>query len=86
MAPRPGRANVFPAVPDLKGDRQLEDMMMQTATTTQNHSSFAQSRRLVAAATLAFGLGLVFLAGFANSAVVHNAAHDTRHAMAFPCH
>ena len=62
---------------------------MQTAThakTSIQTSSLTQSRRLVAAATLAFGLGLVFLAGFANSAAVHNAAHDTRHAMAFPCH
>ncbi|WP_193371107.1 CbtB domain-containing protein [Pelagibius marinus] len=56
---------------------------MQTATQT---SSFSQSRRMIAAATLAFGLGLIFLSGFANSAAVHNAAHDTRHAMAFPCH
>lgn len=60
---------------------------MQTAAkTTTTSSSLSQSRRMIAAATLAFGLGLVFLAGFANSATVHNAAHDTRHAMAFPCH
>jgi cobalt transporter subunit CbtB len=60
---------------------------MQTATRTATQtSSFSQSRRMIAAATLAFGLGLVFLSGFANSAAVHNAAHDTRHAMAFPCH
>lgn len=59
---------------------------MQTAAQTIKTSSFTQSRRVVAAATLAFGLGLVFLTGFANSAAVHNAAHDTRHAMAFPCH
>ncbi len=59
---------------------------MQTATTTQTQISLSQSRRLVAAATLCFGLGLVFVTGFANSATVHNAAHDTRHAMAFPCH
>lgn len=63
---------------------------MQTATqaetAAQTHSPLTQSRRVIAAATLAFGLGLVFLSGFANSAAVHNAAHDTRHAMAFPCH
>ncbi|MEO3429491.1 CbtB domain-containing protein [Pelagibius sp. CAU 1746] len=60
---------------------------MQTATQSATQtSSFSQSRRMIAAATLAFGLGLVFLSGFANSAVVHNAAHDARHAMAFPCH
>ena len=59
---------------------------MQTATTTQTQTSLSQSRRLIAAATLCFGLGLVFVTGFANSATVHNTAHDTRHAMAFPCH
>jgi cobalt transporter subunit CbtB len=55
-------------------------------TTTSTHSTISQSRRLIAAATLAFGFGLVFLTGFAGSTTVHNAAHDTRHAMAFPCH
>ena len=37
---------------------------------------------------VAFGLGasLVFLVGFAHISVVHNAAHDTRHTMNFPCH
>ena len=32
------------------------------------------------------GLGLVFVAGFANATVLHDAAHDQRHAIAFPCH
>lgn len=60
---------------------------MQTATTTtQSHVRLSQSRRMIAAATLLFGVGLVFLTGFAHSQAVHNAAHDTRHAMAFPCH
>jgi len=58
----------------------------QSKSQTQSTSVLAQSRRIVAVTTLAFGLGLVFLTGFANSAAVHNAAHDTRHAMAFPCH
>jgi cobalt transporter subunit CbtB len=61
-------------------------MQSATQSKTQSTSVFTQSRRIVAATTLAFGLGLVFLTGFANSAAVHNAAHDTRHAMAFPCH
>jgi cobalt transporter subunit CbtB len=38
------------------------------------------------AAALALGLGLVFAAGFANATVLHDAAHDQRHAIAFPCH
>ena len=33
-----------------------------------------------------FGATLVFAAGFANPAVLHDAAHDTRHALGFPCH
>jgi cobalt transporter subunit CbtB len=32
------------------------------------------------------GLGLVFLTGFAHTLVLHNGAHDTRHALSFPCH
>jgi cobalt transporter subunit CbtB len=60
---------------------------MQTATTTtQVQSSLSQSRRVIAAATLLFGVGLVFLTGFAHSETVHNATHDARHALAFPCH
>lgn len=61
-------------------------MQTATTTTTQSHVRLSQSRRMIAAATLLFGVGLVFLTGFAHSQAVHNAAHDTRHAMAFPCH
>ncbi len=32
------------------------------------------------------GLALVFLAGFAETDVLHNAAHDVRHSAGFPCH
>lgn len=62
---------------------------MHSATNTKTttvQTTITQSRRVIAMATLLFGFGLVFLTGFANSAAVHNAAHDTRHAMAFPCH
>jgi cobalt transporter subunit CbtB len=39
---------------------------------------------LVVAMTL--GVALVLLSGFAAPAVIHNAAHDWRHAHNFPCH
>ena len=39
----------------------------------------------IAAAAL-LGLSLLFVAGFANATVLHDAAHDQRHAIAFPCH
>lgn len=44
----------------------------------------------VSLAQLAFaafvGVVLIFGAGFANSAALHDATHDSRHAIAFPCH
>ncbi|MBT3238452.1 MAG: CbtB-domain containing protein [Rhodospirillaceae bacterium] len=33
-----------------------------------------------------FGAFFVYGAGFANSSNLHDTAHDTRHAFAFPCH
>lgn len=32
------------------------------------------------------GLFIIGLVGFSHIEAVHNAAHDTRHANAFPCH
>ena len=32
------------------------------------------------------GVFLLIASGFAQGAIVHDAAHDQRHAMAFPCH
>ncbi|WP_407049380.1 CbtB domain-containing protein [Methyloraptor flagellatus] len=40
----------------------------------------------VAFAAAALGVALVFTTGFAGANVLHNAAHDSRHAMSFPCH
>jgi len=35
---------------------------------------------------LVFGLIIIFAVGFMPVEAAHNAAHDTRHALAFPCH
>lgn len=32
------------------------------------------------------GAVMIFATGFSSASVVHNAAHDTRHANGFPCH
>lgn len=49
--------------------------------------SLSLSQRLVAGfLALAIGLFLVVGVGFANDMAVHNGAHDTRHALGFPCH
>lgn len=45
-------------------------------------------QRTVAAALFAIVLGMfiVFGVGLAQPEILHNAAHDSRHALAFPCH
>lgn len=50
-------------------------------------STISVKERIVAGvAALAFGVFLTFATGFAGSTVLHNAAHDTRHSVGFPCH
>ena len=51
-------------------------------------SSIAVSSNVIAQAVLAMTLGLfvVGVVGFSHISTVHNAAHDVRHANAFPCH
>ena len=57
---------------------------VQTATSVVNLSL---SQRLVAGVlALVIGLVLVGGVGFASDMAVHNGAHDTRHALGFPCH
>jgi cobalt transporter subunit CbtB len=60
---------------------------MATTTTAPVASATDRSDALRAAAVaLLLGLGLIFLTGFAYPEVLHNAAHDTRHGLSFPCH
>ena len=42
--------------------------------------------RIAAALAALLGLFLIWGVGFSHIAALHNAAHDTRHSMAFPCH
>lgn len=55
-------------------------MIARTAATRSDAS-------LAAILLTAFlGLSLLFTAGFVQSAAMHDAAHDTRHSIGFPCH
>ncbi len=38
------------------------------------------------AGAVLLGLTLLFAAGFAQASILHDTAHDMRHAMSFPCH
>lgn len=59
---------------------------MTTAITTTAASRSGTGVRALAIIMFLFGAGLVFLTGFSHSSTLHNAAHDPRHALAFPCH
>ena len=60
--------------------------MIQNAQDTAN--SIDAHASVVAPALLALLLGvfLVLGTGFVHSDTIHNAAHDSRHSFAFPCH
>ena len=67
------------------GAAGARDPMTTATLQTQAATRSAEgARALIVAAFL--GLGLVFVAGFAPASVLHNAAHDFRHAQNFPCH
>ena len=44
------------------------------------------ARFIPALSAMLLGLTLVLVVGFAPVPEIHNAAHDTRHTAAFPCH
>ena len=49
--------------------------------------SLSVSQRITAGAVCLFvGASLVFLVGLSHISAAHNAAHDTRHTIGFPCH
>lgn len=48
--------------------------------------SVAVSKRSQIIAAALLGLTIVFAVGMLPMDAVHNAAHDTRHSAAFPCH
>lgn len=65
-------------------ERQKGEMMVQTSTTLTQAT--VSTRFGVAALVFLMGAVLVFGAGFAHPEMLHDAAHDARHALSFPCH
>lgn len=55
-------------------------------SSTSSITLSANDRLVAGALALLLGAFLVFSAGLANSAVLHDTAHDTRHSYGFPCH
>jgi cobalt transporter subunit CbtB len=57
-------------------------------TQSANLATVTTQTNVLVQAVLAMALGLfvVGMVGFSHISAVHNAAHDVRHANAFPCH
>jgi cobalt transporter subunit CbtB len=56
-------------------------------TARTNIVSLSMSQRIAAGLALLFiGATLTFAVGLSSMAAAHNTAHDTRHAIGFPCH
>lgn len=61
----------------------------EQSTSTPFTTTLASSRSatlLSAAVSLLLGTFVLFGVGFAQPDLLHNAAHDARHAFTFPCH
>jgi cobalt transporter subunit CbtB len=85
--PQVRRPAAFPPrgrTPHLLSSTEGETLMSSTLSSAL--SATIGERQLTGFLVLAFGLLLLAGAGFAGSDYVHNAAHDTRHAIGFPCH
>ena len=60
--------------------------MTAIAASSTAPASSARERFTAALVALLLGAFLVLGVGFAPLPAVHDAAHDTRHGFAFPCH
>jgi len=82
---RAPRGPIRPAAPPSNG---VDRTMNQIRTAAHSGSKLnARSAALLAAMMLAvFGGVFIYGIGFAGASVLHNAAHDARHANNFPCH
>jgi cobalt transporter subunit CbtB len=55
-------------------------------STTLQSPAVTLRTALPALMAILFGAFIIYGVGFAGPAAIHNAAHDVRHAFAFPCH
>lgn len=62
-------------------NQTVTNSTLRVATRT---TSLSKPLQIICAILL--GSVILYGAGFVNSAVVHNAAHDIRHSQGFPCH
>ncbi len=59
---------------------------MNTTTRTVTAAASSQSRLVQLASAALLGIFVIGFVGFSHVEAAHNAGHDYRHSMAFPCH
>ncbi len=66
--------------------------MTKVATTLKDRitltglNALANSSRIAGLSAIVLGVFFIYGVGFAGAEIIHNAAHDGRHSLAFPCH
>jgi len=60
--------------------------MSDIATSARRSASVRAGSLAAPLLAIGFGALLIWGVGFAGPTAIHNAAHDVRHAFAFPCH
>jgi len=69
------------------GRTRLNGLTEGDMTTTTLNGSISISQRIAAGLVCVFlGASMVYLVGLSHMTTAHNAAHNTRHALGFPCH
>ncbi len=76
--------NVWRADIEIRAYAEVDMLATQTKTTAISLST--QDRMITTVIAALLGSFLIFGVALAQPSVLHNAAHDTRHAMTFPCH
>lgn len=61
-------------------------MAFETTSTQTATLSASKSKILPIALAALMGIAIMFVAGHIQAGVLHDAAHDVRHATGFPCH
>lgn len=61
-------------------------MSSSTLSVSPSLTRSLSQRLIIAFASCLLGFTLIYFAGFSPMQALHNAAHDSRHSAAFPCH
>ena len=64
----------------------IQDNATAASTGPVRHAPLSLGAFVAILAALMLGIVVLYGAGFAGADVLHNAAHDTRHALGYPCH